>query len=55
MGALILVAAYVGMVGLYANAGMGQPRQITQSRPGPDSTTVTVGLKEVHTINYIYC
>ncbi|OBG78389.1 MULTISPECIES: DUF4436 domain-containing protein [unclassified Mycobacterium] len=39
------------MVSLYAGTGMGQPRQVTEGRPGPDGTTVTIGLKEVHTID----
>lgn len=51
VGAVILIVAYLGMVALYASAGMGQPRQVNKGQPDPDGAAVTIGLKEVHTID----
>lgn len=51
VGVVILIAAYVGMIMLYASAGMGQPRRVVDGYPASDGTTVTIGLKEVHSID----
>lgn len=48
---VVLIAAYLVAVSLYASAGLGQPRQVTEGHPAPDGTTVTIDLKDVHSID----
>jgi len=51
VGVVVLIAAYVATITLFATAGMGQPRQVIKGHPAPDGTTVTIDLKEVHSID----
>jgi hypothetical protein len=51
VGVVVFIAAYVATVALYASAGMGQPRQVTEGHPAPDGTMVTLDLKDVHSID----
>jgi hypothetical protein len=48
---VVLIAAYLAAVGLFASSGLGQPHDLTEGHPGPDGDTVSVELKEVHSID----
>lgn len=47
---VVIVAAYLGSIAVYAGTGLGRPSQITEGRPTADGTTVTIDLGELHPI-----
>ncbi len=51
-GVLLFVAAYVASNFVYASAGRG-PHDLTQGRPMPDGTTITIDLQEVQQSNTV--
>ncbi|BDB40664.1 MULTISPECIES: DUF4436 domain-containing protein [Mycobacterium] len=47
IGVAIFVAAYVGLITLYAVTGMGPPHPVSQAGPAADGTTVTVDVEGI--------
>jgi hypothetical protein len=47
---VVFVAAYVAVMTLYANTGLGRPRQVTEGRPATDGTTVTIDIEELQSV-----
>lgn len=47
VGIATFVAAYIGLVALYALTGMGPPHPVTEGRPAGDGTTVTLDIEGV--------
>ncbi|AKK30857.1 DUF4436 domain-containing protein [Mycobacterium sp. EPa45] len=45
---VVLVAAYIATISLYANTGLGEPAKLIQGAPTADGTTVSANLDEVH-------
>lgn len=47
---VVIAAAYVGTVALYAGTGLGRPGKITEARPAADGTTITIDLEELRPV-----
>jgi Domain of unknown function (DUF4436) len=51
IGLVVFIAAYVASIVLYVNDGMGRPRQIAESPPSSDGTTVVVDAEDIQSDN----
>jgi hypothetical protein len=51
VGVVVFIAAYVAAIVLYVNDGMGHPRQVAESPPSSDGTTVTVDVEDIQSDN----
>ncbi len=51
VGVVVFIAAYVASIVLYVNGGMGHPRQVAESPPSTDGTTVTVDVEDIQSDN----
>ena len=49
-GVAVFIAAYIGVIVLYSNTGMGRPHEITHGRPSADGTTVILDIEELQSV-----
>jgi hypothetical protein len=53
IGVVVFIAAYVTSIVFYVNDGMGHPRQVTESPPSSDGTTVVVDVEDIQSDNSV--
>lgn len=51
IGVAVFIAAYVASIVLYVDDGMGRPRQVAESPPSSDGTTVVVDVEDIQSDN----
>ena len=53
IGVVVFIAAYVASIVFYVNDGMGHPRQVAESPPSSDGTTVMVDVEDIQSDNSV--